>query len=148
MSLEDKIHSKGHGDEFSKAYDRFVSSRKTRNQQNEFYDELCRWEQRRRKPTSSSTWLWRIDMAVTNTNGAVCFTGEDVPSFQIITIRRAIMLYRDTGIKANRAYTPTAMKRTAENLTGLTFNRGDWTAMAAALEALLPAGTCKPDRHA
>lgn len=83
-------------------------------------------------------------MAVTETNGAIAFTGEDVPSFQIITVRRAILLYRDTGMKANRAYTPTNMKRTAEALTGLTFKRGDWTAMANALEALLPPGVCKP----
>lgn len=83
-------------------------------------------------------------MTVTNTNGAVSFTGDSVPNYQILVIRRAILLYRDTGMKANRAYTPTNMKLTAERLTGLTFKRGDWTAMANALEALLPPGSCRP----
>lgn len=82
-------------------------------------------------------------MTIAQSQGAICFSGDSVPNYQIIVVRRAILLYRDTGMKANRAYTPTNMKRTAENLTGLTFKRGDWTAMAKALEALLPAGTCR-----
>lgn len=75
---------------------------------------------------------------------ATAFVGEEVANYQILVIRRAILLYRDTGMKVNRAYTPTNMKRTAESLTGLTFKRGDWTSMANALEALLPPGVCKP----
>lgn len=70
--------------------------------------------------------------------GGVCFSGDAVPTFQIAVLKRAIKLYRDTGMKANRAYTPTNMKRTAERLTGLTFKRGDWDAMIDALQSLLP----------
>jgi hypothetical protein len=77
-------------------------------------------------------------MTITQTAGGTMFTGDSVPIFQITVLKSAIKLYRDTGMKANRAYTPTNMKRTAENLTGLTFKRGDWDTMIDALQALLP----------
>lgn len=43
MSLEDKIHHNGHHDAFSKAYDKFERSKKTPEQQHDFYDKLCSW---------------------------------------------------------------------------------------------------------
>lgn len=41
-SLEDRIHAAGKHDEFRKAHDKFVASRKTRNDQLDFYDTLER----------------------------------------------------------------------------------------------------------
>jgi hypothetical protein len=42
-SLEDRIHKAGKHDEFSSAYDKFMSSKKTRAQQLDFYDKLSNW---------------------------------------------------------------------------------------------------------
>lgn len=71
------------------------------------------------------------------TEQAQVFTGEGITRFQIVVIKGAIKLYKNTGMKANRAYTPTNMRRTAENLTGKKFKARDWDGMIAALEALL-----------
>lgn len=42
-SLEDRIHKAGKHDAFCKAHDKFVKSRKTRNDQLDFYDKLTGW---------------------------------------------------------------------------------------------------------
>lgn len=44
----------------------------------------------------------------------------DIPPrlFQAATIKAAIKLYLDTGVHANRAYTPKAMLATATTITG------------------------------
>lgn len=44
-------------------------------------------------------------------DNAQVFTGEGVDRFQIIVIKNAIKLYKNTGMKANRDYTPTNMRR-------------------------------------
>jgi len=41
--------------------------------------------------------------------------------FQAITLARALRLYARTGMKANRAYTPSAMLATASQITGQSF---------------------------
>lgn len=71
------------------------------------------------------------------TEQAQVFTGEGITRFQIVVIKNAIKLYKNTGMKANRAYTPTNMKLTAEKLTGKKFKARDWDGMIAALEELL-----------
>lgn len=43
MGLEDRIHAAGHGDAFIAACEEFIASRKTREQQYDFYDKLCNW---------------------------------------------------------------------------------------------------------
>ena len=43
---------------------------------------------------------------------------NEVKNFQAIVVRRAILLWVDTGMKANRAYTPGNMARTAGSITG------------------------------
>lgn len=58
---------------------------------------------------------------------------EEVGRYQMIVIRRAIMMYRDTGMKANRAYTPKNMKLMAEKITGKKFKARDYDGMIAAL---------------
>lgn len=57
----------------------------------------------------------------------------EVGRYQMIVIRRAIMMYRDTGMKANRAYTPKNMRLMTERITGKKFKAKDYNGMVAAL---------------
>lgn len=75
----------------------------------------------------------------TTASGSIIATGEGINRFQAIIIKNAIKLYRNTGMKANRAYTPTNMLRTAGNITGKTYKRGQLEQAQADLEALLNA---------
>ena len=53
------------------------------------------------------------------------FSGPaQVNTFVMITLKSAIKLYIQTGMKANRAYTPTNMLRKAGELLGKTYKRG------------------------
>jgi len=61
----------------------------------------------------------------------------EVNRFVAVTLKSAIKLYKNTGMKANRAYTPTNMKRKAEELTGKKFKARDYDGMIAALEEML-----------
>lgn len=62
---------------------------------------------------------------------------SEVNRFAIITVKHAIKLYRDTGMKAHRAYTPTNMRNFVEKNTGKKFKAHDWDGMIAALEEKL-----------
>lgn len=68
---------------------------------------------------------------------AILTEPDQIARFRAATIRTAIKLYWKTGIRVNRAYTPTAMHRTAEEITGLKFRRGDWPSMIEALERVI-----------
>lgn len=48
-------------------------------------------------------------------------TGPDIQTFQAKIILKAMTLYLDAGIRVNRAYTPKAMRQTAERITGKRF---------------------------
>lgn len=61
----------------------------------------------------------------------------DPNRYQAVALKHAIKLYRDTGMKANRAYTPKNMRATAEWITGEKFKPRDYTGMIAALEFCL-----------
>lgn len=67
---------------------------------------------------------------------AQVFTGEQIDMFQAITIRSAIKLYVNTGMKANRAYTPKNMVATVERMLGTTFKGNSRAKMIAAYNAL------------
>jgi hypothetical protein len=70
-------------------------------------------------------------------HGGMSFTGRPAVSvFQCKVIASALRLYASTGMKANRAYTPTNMLRTASALTGKTFKRGQYEEAAVALTEL------------
>lgn len=56
-----------------------------------------------------------------------------VSVFQALTLARGLRLYAKTGMKPNRAYTPTRMLQTAEAITGLKFKRGEYEKAAQAL---------------
>ncbi len=65
-------------------------------------------------------------MTITTTaSGTTIATGEGVNVFQAIVIKNAIKLYRATGMKANRAYTPTNMLATAGRIVGKNYKRGE-----------------------
>ena len=65
-------------------------------------------------------------------------------SFQCLAIASALELYAKTGIKVNRAYTPTAMLATASHLTGKKFKRGQYVEAAAALREAAKAAQDAP----
>jgi hypothetical protein len=62
---------------------------------------------------------------------------SDIRRFQATVILRAVRLYIKTGIRANRAYTPSAMARTASNLTGKVLSHRNLPGVEAALEEFL-----------
>lgn len=67
----------------------------------------------------------------------VAQTPEQINRFQAVVIKNALKLYRDTGMKANRAYTPANMRMMAEKLTGKKFKARDYTSMIDALQSML-----------
>lgn len=63
------------------------------------------------------------------------FTGEkEVNTFVLVTLKAAIKMYVNTGMKANRAYTPTNMLAKAGELTGKTYKRGQLPTALADLQ--------------
>ena len=54
-------------------------------------------------------------------------------AYQAVIIASALRLYAKTGIKANRAYTPTNMIRKAREITGKTLAARDYVGAAQAL---------------
>ncbi|QIV65883.1 hypothetical protein Cp1R7AA1_020 [Mesorhizobium phage Cp1R7A-A1] len=74
-------------------------------------------------------------MTIENNNGTVIATGNGVSVFQAITIKSALKLYAKTGIKANRAYTPTNMMAMAKKITGKKLAARDYMGGVAALES-------------
>ena len=67
-------------------------------------------------------------------SGATVFSGRDaVEVFRAKTIASALRLYAKTGMKVNRAYTPTNMLAAATQITGTKFKRGQFEEAAKAL---------------
>ena len=53
-------------------------------------------------------------------------TTVDPQVYRALVIAKALKLYANTGIKANRAYTPTNMLNVATEITGRKFKRGQY----------------------
>lgn len=62
---------------------------------------------------------------------------RDILAYQAIVIKNGLRLYAKTGMKPNRAYTPSAMMAVAARITGRKFKARDYTSAADALEAWL-----------
>ena len=63
------------------------------------------------------------------------FTGPaEVNVYRAITIKHGLKLYMNTGMKPNRAYTPTAMMRTAKEITGAKLKARDYAGAIKALD--------------
>ena len=57
----------------------------------------------------------------------ITFSGPGgVATYRAIALKHGLKLYADTGMKPNRAWTPTAMLRTAGEITGQTYKRGQY----------------------
>ena len=78
------------------------------------------------------------------TNNGTCFSDSDVNIFRAIVIASALELYARTGMRANRAYTPSAMLAAAREMTGKQFKRGQYLQAAAALRELADAAKAAP----
>lgn len=73
--------------------------------------------------------------SITSTPGGTVFSGPDaVAIFRATAIASALKLYANTGMKMNRAYTPTAMMKAAHQITGLKFKPRQYLEAAAALK--------------
>lgn len=72
------------------------------------------------------------------------FTGEHgVGAFVATALASGLRLYAKTGMRPNRAWTPTAMLRKAESLTGQKFKRGEYIKAADALKVWADAEAAK-----
>lgn len=79
-------------------------------------------------------------------DGFTSYVGPDATMlFAAASLRGAIKLYVKTGMRANRAYTPTNMLRAASRYTGKSYRRGqlakaaeDLDSWIAAMQAALP----------
>jgi hypothetical protein len=58
---------------------------------------------------------------------------KEIEIYRLKVVATALELYANTGIKASRAYTPTAMLKVANEATGLHFKRGQYLQAAKAL---------------
>lgn len=68
---------------------------------------------------------------------AISFSGENgMKVYTALVIASALDLYAKTGLRVNRAYTPTAMLAKANELTGHVYRRGQYAAAAAGLREL------------
>lgn len=68
------------------------------------------------------------------------FTGaKGVALYQALAIKSALKLYAKTGIKANRAYTPSAMMRMATRITDKAFKPRDYQGAIDALQEWIDA---------
>lgn len=63
-------------------------------------------------------------------------TPEQISAYQCLAIAGALRLYAQTGMKVNRAYTPSAMMRAASTFTGQKFKARDYMTAANALRVL------------
>lgn len=61
-------------------------------------------------------------------------SASPIRAVQARAVSRALRLYARTGMKTNRAYTPTAMLATARALTGVDIRRGQYERAAQALD--------------
>lgn len=70
----------------------------------------------------------------------IVFEGpKGVATYRAIVLKHALKLYAKTGMKPNRAYTPTAMLRAAGQITGKVYRRGQYDLAIADLESWIAA---------
>lgn len=60
-------------------------------------------------------------------------TPLDIEGYRALAIATALEFYAKTKRKINRSYTPTAMIKAANEITGHCYHRGQYTTAAAAL---------------
>jgi len=71
---------------------------------------------------------------------AMVFSGQaGVATYQAIALKSGLRLYAKTGMKPNRAWSPSAMMKTAATITGKKFKARDYQGAIAALEEWIAA---------
>lgn len=71
-------------------------------------------------------------------NQAITFTGKaGVDTYIAVALKTAIRSYARSGLRMNRAWTPTAMLAKASEITGTKFKRGQYQEAIEGLEAWL-----------
>lgn len=70
-------------------------------------------------------------------SGMVFEGREGVNLYVAATLKSALKLYANTGMKVNRAYTPKAMMAKAAELTGKTFKARDYMGAVDALQEMI-----------
>ena len=60
---------------------------------------------------------------------------QGVETFRAISLKAGLRLFAKTGMKPNRAWTPTAMLKTAGTITGKVYKRGQYDLAVADLDA-------------
>jgi hypothetical protein len=66
----------------------------------------------------------------------VMFINGAIDIYRARVIASSLRLYAKTGMKPNRAYTPTSMLKAASGITGEKYKRGEYLKAAADLTAL------------
>ncbi len=75
------------------------------------------------------------DHIASHPGGGMSFVGPDaVALYRATVIASALRFYDRTGMKVNRAYTPSAMLRVATEITGKSYKRGQYLLAAADLD--------------
>jgi hypothetical protein len=59
---------------------------------------------------------------------------EEVGFYQAVVLKSGLKLYAKTGIRPNRAWTPTAMMKLARSITGKPLKARDYEGAVAALQ--------------
>lgn len=77
---------------------------------------------------------------IMNAQKAVVFTHEKVDAYRAMVISGALRMYARTGMKVNRAYTPSAMLAAATSMTGVKYKRGEYLKAADDLKNLVEGG--------
>jgi hypothetical protein len=65
------------------------------------------------------------------------FTGEQIPVYRALAVRRGLILYAQTGIKPNTAWTPMNMLKAASSITGIKYKRGEYLIAAQDIQDTL-----------
>jgi hypothetical protein len=71
---------------------------------------------------------------------SIVFQGKSgVDTYRAMALKHGLKLYANTGMKPNRAWTPTNMLRAAGQITGKDYKRGRYVEAIADLEAWIAA---------
>lgn len=62
-------------------------------------------------------------MPIETSEGGISISGDAMELYRVLSLRSALSLYLKTGMKVNRAYTPTNMRTAATQYTGATYAR-------------------------
>lgn len=74
-----------------------------------------------------------MDDVKVNEDGSIVLTQNGIEVFRAYALAKSLILYKTTGIKMSRQYTPKNMMTTASKITGKKFSARDYLGAAQAL---------------